>query len=217
MGAASGLPGASPRNGDRGKAAFVERRKGRSFVLIPYFPGNHVHGHAAKLWSNPHGSLLIHDDTETGAAVTISGACSTLSHQKARRAFPESAGKVLSIKRRDGSPMPDPEYWFAQEVEEVMTQRSALKPYALDPARPTCAISAGGQAHFDKKPAYFAAGSLPAYDMNLLHQREASGRRRDPSGAEHDHWNLEVRDALLSRLSHLEAVGLRMSENACVR
>jgi len=214
---ASGLPGASPRNGDRGKAAFVERRKGRSFVLIPYFPGNHVHGHAAKLWSNPHGSLLIHDDTETGAAVEISGACFILSHQKALRAFPESAGKVLSIKRRNDSPMPDPEYWFVQEVEEIMTQRGALKPYALDPARPTCAISAGGQAHFDKKPAYFAAGSLPAYDMNLLHQREALGRRRDPSGAEHDRWNETVRDALLARLSHLEAVGLGMPENACVR
>ena len=203
---ASGLPGASPRNGDRGKAGFVERRKGRSFVLIPYFPGNAVHGHAAKLWSNPHGSLLIHDDTETGAAVTISGACSIFSHQAALRAFPESARQVSGIKRRNGSAMPDPEYWFAQEVEEIVTQRGALKPYALDAARPTCAIHAGGQALFDKKPAYFAAGSIAAYDMHLLHRREASGRRRDPSGAEHLRWNSEVRDALQARVAHLEAV-----------
>jgi len=203
---ASGLPGASPRNGDRGKTAFVERRKGRSFVLIPYFPGNYVHGHAAKLWSNPHGTLLIHDDTDTGAAVAISGACSLLSHREAVRAFPESAGKVLGIKRRNGSPMPEPDYWFAQEVEQITMQRGALKPCALDSARPTCAIHAGGQALFDKKPAYFGAGSLPAYDMHLLHRREAAGRRRDPSGAEHDRWNLEVREALSARLTHLETV-----------
>jgi len=203
---ASGLPGASPRNGDRGKAAFVERRKGRTFVLIPYFPGNFVHGHAAKLWSNSRGSLLIHDDTETGAAVTISGACRILSHSETLRAFPDSAEKVSTIRRRNGSPMPDPEYWFVQQVEEIVTQRDALPLHALDPARPTCAISAGGQALFDKKPAYFAAGSLPAYDMNLLHQREAAGRRRDPSGAEHFCWNEEVRDALRARLAHLETV-----------
>jgi hypothetical protein len=40
----------------------------------------------------------------------------------------------------------------------------------------------------------------------LLHEREAAGRRRDPSGSEHDRWNEEVRDALLARLAHLETV-----------
>ena len=203
---ATGLPGASPRNGDRGKTAFVERREGRTFVLIPYHQGNSVHGHAAKLWSNPYGSLLVHDDTETGAAVTISGACSILTHLDALRAFPGSAEKVATIKNRKGSPMPDPEYWFAQVVEEILMQCGTLPPYALDPARPTCAIHAGGHALFDKKPAYFAVGSLPAYDMERQHQREATGRRRDPSGAEHDRWNEAVREALLARLTHLETV-----------
>ena len=203
---ASGLPGVSPRNGDRGKTAFVEQREGRTFVLIPYHPGNSVHGHAAKLWSNPYGSLLVHDDTETGTAVTISGACSILSHQETLRAFPQSAETVATIKNRKGSPMPDPEYWFAQGVEEIETGRDALLLYGLDPARPTCSISAAGPALFDKKPAYFAAGSLPAYDMQRQHRREAMGRRRDPSGAEHDRWNETVRQALLARLAHLETV-----------
>ena len=202
---ASGLPGVSPRNGDRGKAGFVERRGSRTYVLIPYFPGNAVHGHAAKLWSNPQGSLLVYDDTGSGAAVTISGACRTLSHAQALRAFPQSARKVATIRRRNGSPMPDPEYWFAQRVEKIVTQTETLEPYALDPARPTCAIHAAGPAHFDKKPAYFAADSLPLYDMHELHRREAEGRRRDPSGAEHHRWNHEVREALLSRLAHLDA------------
>ncbi len=204
---ASGLPGASPRNGDRGRAGFVERRGRRTYVLIPYFPGNAVHGHAAKLWSNPYGSLLVHDDTETGAAVTISGACRTLSHRRARRAFPRSAEKVTAIRRRNGSPMPDPEYWFAQRVEEIATLSGTLRPCGLDPARPTCAIHAGGQALFDKKPAYFAANSLPVYDMHRLHQRETAGRRRDASGSEHDRWSEKVREALLARLTHLKDVG----------
>jgi len=208
---ASGLPGASPRNGDHGKAGFVERRGRRTYVLLPYFPGNAVHGHAAKLWSNPHGSLLVHDDTQTGASVTISGACLVLSHGQVRQAFPQSAKKVTAIRRRNGSPMPDPEYWFAQRVEEIVMQRETLPLCALDPARPTCAISAGGQAFFEKKPAYFAADSLPAYDMRRLRQREAAGRRRDPSGWEHDRWGEEVREALLLRVAHLEGVGAKRS------
>ena len=202
---ASGLPGVSPRNGDRGMAGFVERRGSRTYVLIPYFPGNAVHGHAAKLWSNPQGSLLVYDDTGSGAAVTISGACSTLSHAQALRAFPQSAAKVATIRRRNGSPMPAPEYWFAQRVEKIVTQTETLPLLTLDPARPTCSIHAAGPAYFDKKPAYFAADSLPVYDMHELHRREAEGRRRDPSGAAHDRWNDEVREALLSRLTHLEA------------
>ena len=103
---ASGLPGVSPRNGDRGMAGFVERRGSRTYVLIPYFPGNAVHGHAAKLWSNPQGSLLVHDDTGSGAAVTISGVCSTLSHAQALRAFPQSAGKVATICAATALPCP---------------------------------------------------------------------------------------------------------------
>ncbi len=171
---ASGLPGVSPRNGDRGMAGFVERRGRRTFVVIPYFPGNAVHGHAAKLWSNPQGSLLVYDDTGTGAAITISGACSTLSHRQALRAFPQSARKVAVIRRRNGFPMPDPEYWFAQRVEKILTRAETLAPYALDPARPTCAIHAAGLAYFDKKPAYFAA----EFSAPLRHAQPAPARGR---------------------------------------
>ena len=87
---ASGLPGASPRNGDRGKTAFVERRNSKTCVLIPYHPGNAVHGHAAKLWSNPYGSLVIWDDTTTRAAVTISGPSRIVTHAAVKRDFPRA-------------------------------------------------------------------------------------------------------------------------------
>ena len=203
---ASGLPGASPRNGDRGKTAFTERRDCKTYVLIPYHPGNAVHGHAAKLWSNPQGSLIIWDDTTTCAAVTISGPSRVVTHAAVKRDFPNSAARAATITRRNGSPAPDPEYWFLQEVAEIACLRETLAPSALDPARPTCAINAGGHALFDKKPAYFAAGALPPYDMELQHRREATGRPIDPSGAEHLRWNESVRDALLARLTHLDSL-----------
>jgi hypothetical protein len=203
---ASGLPGASPRNGDRGKTAFTERRDCKTYVLIPYHPGNAVHGHAAKLWSNPQGSLIIWDDTTTCAAVTISGPSHVVTHAAVKRDFPNSAARAATITRRNGSPAPDPEYWFVQEVADIACLRETLAPSALDPARPTCAINAGGHALFDKKPAYFAAGALPPYDMELQHRREATGRPIDPSGAEHLRWNDSVRDALLARLTHLASL-----------
>jgi hypothetical protein len=203
---ASGLPGASPRNGDRGKTAFIEPRNSKTYILIPYHPGNAMHGHAAKLWSNPYGSLAIWDDTTTCAAVTISGPSRIVTHASVKRDFPESAAKAATITRRNGSPMPDPEYWFLQEVAEIALQRETLVPSALDPARPTCGIHAGGHALFGKKPAYFAADALPHYDMELQHRREAMGRPIDPSGAEHVRWNESVRDALLARLADLDSL-----------
>ena len=59
---ASGVPGASPRNGDCGKAVFLGHRARKPYVLIPYHAGNAVHGHAAKLWSNTQGTIVIYDD-----------------------------------------------------------------------------------------------------------------------------------------------------------
>jgi hypothetical protein len=61
-------------------------------------------------------------------------------------------------------------------------------------------------ALFDNKPAYFAAGALPPYDMELQHRREATGRLIDPSGTEHLRWKESVRDALLARLTHLDSL-----------
>jgi len=135
--------------------------------------------------SNAYGSLLVHDDTTTGVAVTISGPSHVISHEAALHEFPSSTARVATIRRRNGSAMPAPKYWFLQEVEEIALQRETLGAYALDPARPTCGINAGGQALFGKKPAYFAADGLPAHDTHWQHRREASGRRIDPSGAEH--------------------------------
>ena len=97
---ASGLPGASPRNGDLGKAAYVGRRGAGTFVLIPYFPGNAVHGHAAKLWSNPYGELMIWDDHCALSAITISGPSWTVAHWAVETRF--------SSHRRRGRDAPKP-------------------------------------------------------------------------------------------------------------
>jgi hypothetical protein len=202
---ASGLPGASPRNGDIGKAAFVERRRSKTYVLIPYYPGNAVHGHAAKLWSNSYGSLLVYDDVSARAAVSISGPCRIITHETALRRFPASAGKAAG-KRKKGSTTPAPEYWFVQEASEIAQQREILAAHALDPARPTCSINAGGRALHGKKPHYFAAEGLPSYDMELQHHREATGRPLDPGGVEGRKWHEEACDALAARLAHLRAL-----------
>jgi hypothetical protein len=102
----SGLAGASPRNRDRGKTAFVEGRDGKTCILIPYYPGNAVHGHAAKLWSNSYGSFLAHDETTTGVALTISGPSRVFSHEATLREFPASTERVATIPHRNGSAMP---------------------------------------------------------------------------------------------------------------
>jgi hypothetical protein len=95
---ASGVPGASPRNGDRGKAAFLGRRGRKAYLLIPYHPGNAVHGHAAKLWTNTYGTVVIFDDHSALISVTVSGPSRVISHEKAKRAFPmiaPSSGRLL--------------------------------------------------------------------------------------------------------------------------
>ena len=174
---ASGLPGASPRNGDLGKAAYVGRRGAGTFVLIPYFPGNAVHGHAAKLWSNPYGELMIWDDHCAWSAITISGQSWTVAHRAVERDFPAIAAEVATRENRKGAAATPPEYWFLQEVAEIVRQVEPLAANSLDPSRPTCSISAGGLAHHGKKPAYFAADTLPPYDQALQHEREAAGLR----------------------------------------
>jgi hypothetical protein len=204
---ASGLPGVSPRNGDYGKAGFVARTRKRTVVLIPYFAGNSVHGHAAKLWSNPRGTLLVADDHSNLCAVTLSGPCRTVAHGVVARDFPLVAAKVAERRNRKGAPAQPPEYWFLQEVEEIVQQIEPLAPNALDSARPTCSIHASGEAHHGKKPAYFAADTLPAYDRDLQHAREAAGRPFDPYGQAHRAWMKEVGGALDARRAHLAEIG----------
>lgn len=202
----AGLPGASPRNGDKGKAAYVCRRKNKLFLLIPYHPGNFIHGHAAKLWSNPFGTLVVSDDHHSLSRVMIAGSCRTMTHGRVKMDFPEAAAEVASQIGRTGKPIPDPEYWFVQHVSQLMLQREPLKMNMLEPGRETCTISAGGQSRHGKKPAYFAADNLPAYDMGLQHEREAAGRPLDPSGASSHEWQAQVGDALTARLEHLRRV-----------
>ncbi len=95
---AHGVPGASPRNGDRGKAVFLGRRGRKTYLLIPYHSGNAVHGHAAKLWSNSHGTIVIYDDHSALSAVTVSGPSRVVSHEWVARDFPLIAGEAASGK-----------------------------------------------------------------------------------------------------------------------
>ena len=203
---AGGVPGASPRNGDRGKAVFLGRRGRKAYLLIPYHPGNAVHGHAAKLWSNTYGTVVIFDDHSALISVTVSGPSWVISHEKVKRDFPMIAQEVARGQRRNQTAVPDPEYWYLQEVAEIVQQSEPLAANSLDPGRPTCSINAGGEARHDKKPAYFAANTLPPYDQLLQHEREKAGRPADPSGGQHRRWNESVRCALDARHDHLRRV-----------
>jgi hypothetical protein len=203
---ASGLPGVSPRNGDLGCAAFIGRYHQHTHLLIPYFPGNGVHGHAAKLLSNPYATLIVSDDHHALTRVYLSGPCRTVAHAFIERHFAAVAAVVAAQKGHNGEPVAQPEYWFLQQVDEIIQETEPLPAHVLDPGRPTCSISAGGQARHNKKPAYFAAESLPAYDMRLLHKRERLGRSKDSSGARHRLWTLEIEPALRERQEALRRI-----------
>jgi hypothetical protein len=203
---ASGLPGVSPRNGDVGLAGLVARRGKRPVILIPYFTGNGVHGHAAKIWSNPVASLMIWDDHTAGCAVTLSGPSRVASHDWVTSRFPEAAKKIGVRRRQNGEPADDPEYWFVQSVVDIRLQDEPVELNSLDSARATCSIHAAGLAHHGKKPAYFAADSLATYDMEWQHKREARGRPRDPSGDLRRSWLAESAGALEARRAHLAGV-----------
>ena len=203
---ARGIPGASPRNGDRGKAVFLGRHGLQLYLLIPYHPGNAVHGHAAKLWTNRHGTIVIYDDHSALSSVTVSGPSRVLTHEKVKRDFPMIAHEVTGGQRLNQTAFPDPEYWYLQEVTEIVQQREPLAANSLDPGRPTCSINAGGEARHGKKPAYFEADTLPLYDQVLQHEREKAGRPVDPSGGEHRQWNESVKCALDARREHLRRV-----------
>jgi hypothetical protein len=200
---ASGLPGVSPRNGEHGLAGFSARRGEKTFTLVPYFIGNAVHGHAAKLWSNPWSSLLVWDDHRSLSAATISGPTRVVEHAAVAKRFPLIAEMLATRRRRNGAAADDPEYWFAQEVTDIRLQKEPLAANWLDPARPPCSLNAGGLAKHGKKPAYFAADSLPPYDMRWQHEREAQGRPADPSGVSRRYWEWDSAEALAARRAHL--------------
>ncbi|MCX6460348.1 MAG: hypothetical protein NTZ03_08550 [Actinobacteria bacterium] len=202
---ASGLPGGSPRNGDIGSGAYVVARDDHDVLLIPYHPGNFIHGHAAKLWTNPHGVMVVHDDHDFLRNVTLRGPARVLSPHDARRDFPE----VVAVEIRRTSEAPgnrEPAYWFEQQVSEIIVETDSLAPMVLDEGRATCTISAAGQGKYSKKPAYFDAGCLDSYDQDLQHQREAAGRPVDPSGDAHRLWVAESAEKLAARTEHLNSV-----------
>ncbi len=200
---ADGLPGASPRNGDLGKVGLVARDRSGLVVLIPYYPGNSVHGHAGKLWSNPYGSLVISDDHTALTRVTIFGPAWITSHAAMKRRFSTigvSSGASQGAKK---GAQGLPEYWFVQEVAEIVQETEPLAANRLDPQRPTCSINAGGRAKHGKKPAYFAADTLPEYDRHRQHEREAAGRPTCRSGSSRRQWLETVDTALRARHEHL--------------
>lgn len=199
-----GLPGASPRNGEIGKAAFVARHGSKTSLLIPYFTGNAVHGHAAKLWSNPQGAIVIWDDHTALSAITVTGPSRVIEHLRMMRRFPHIAKEMAARRKRNGSQASDPEYWFEQDVAEIIQQNEPIAQNILDKARPTCSIHAAGLALHGKKPAYFATDSLPRYDQAWQHEREAEGRPKDPSGVSRSYWEWDSWDALAARRAHLE-------------
>ena len=203
---AAGLPGASPRNGDIGSVAYVVELKDHDLLLIPYHPGNFIHGHAAKLWTNPYGAVVVRDEHHHLRQVILRGPCRVLSPQNAYLEFPDVIRKEV---RRTSSPSRNrqPAYWFAQTVSELIVETELLAPMVLDESRASCLISAAGKGRFGKKPTYFDAQSTAAYDQTLQNHREAAGRPTDQSGAEHRRWASESAHAMAARIEHLQSIG----------
>jgi len=201
-----GLPGASPRNGDIGRAAFVETRRGRTHVLIPYHPGNAIHGHAAKLWTNPYSSVVFSDDHSARRRVTLSGRSWIADQAVVARRFPATSAAVLQPEGPDGPSVPEPVYWFVMRLDDVVWERGTLAANRLDPGRAACTINAGGQGRHTKKPGYFAADTVDRYDLHLQHERERAGRPVDPDGAERRAWTEAVTADLQARRDHLATV-----------
>ncbi len=213
---ASGLPGVSPRNGEFGMAGFTAPRGGKTLTLIPYFAGNAIHGHAAKLWSNPWSSLLFWDDHSWFSAITVSGPTCIAEHRETAARYPHITETLAARRRRNGGAAANPEYWFVQEIHEISVQEEPVAGNWLDPARPPCSINAGGLAHHGKKPAYFAADGLPVYDMRLQHDREKSGRPIDPEGVSRRRWEWEAAGAFAARHAHLSKLPVSTSSRAAV-
>lgn len=208
-----GLPGGSPRNGDVGSVAYVIERDEREVLLIPYHPGNFIHGHAAKLWSNPNGAIVIRDDHRHLRTVILHGPARVLDPVAAARQH----GTIVSAEiARTASAPGDrrPAYWFEQQVARIVVQTDPVPAMILDPGRATCTISAAGQGRHGKKPAYFDAGSLEAYDPTLQHHREAEGRPVDPTGTAHRAWVTASAAQLDARRTHLRTVADSWSDAA---
>ncbi|MEY4931768.1 MAG: hypothetical protein RLZZ403_88 [Pseudomonadota bacterium] len=198
----AGLPGASPRNGATGSVAYVVGAERNDLLMIPYHPGNFIHGHAAKLWSNPYGAIVVRDEHHHQRQVVLRGPCRVISPEDARIEYPDVIAMEVA-RSMASSRKQQPAYWFSQMVSEVIIETDLLPPMVLDESRPSCSLSAAGRGKFGKKPAYFDAQNTTAYDQALQHRREAAGRPTDASGAEHRRWASESANAMAARVAHL--------------
>jgi hypothetical protein len=201
----TGLPGASPRNGDTGSVAYVVGSSDSDMLLIPYHPGNFIHGHAAKLWSNPYGAIVVRDEHHHLRQVILRGPCHVISPRDASLAYPDivrmEIARSMSVSKKR-----QPAYWFAQTVSEIIVETDQMSSMVLDESRPSCFLNAAGKGKFSKKPAYFDAQNITAYDQALQHQRELAGRLIDTTGAEHRRWTSASATALAARRKHIQSI-----------
>ena len=205
---ATGLPGASPRNGQVGRAVLLGMRRGRTYILIPYHPGNAIHGHAAKLWSNRYASISVSDDHTLHRRVTIMGKSWVASHERIRREFPAVSRSVTHPDGGTEATVSDPVYWFVTRADTVTWERGALPAYILGEGREVCSINAGGEGRHTKKPKYFDTASLPTYDVAQQHHRESAGRAIDREGKARAVWLESLAPALAAREEHFASAGI---------
>ncbi|MBJ7281729.1 MAG: hypothetical protein JHD40_01310, partial [Acidimicrobiia bacterium] len=205
---ASGLPGASPRNGQVGRAVLLGSRRGRTYILIPYHPGNAIHGHAAKLWSNRYASISVSDDHTLHRRVTIMGKSWVASHERITREFPAVSRSITHPDGGTEATVSDPVYWFVTRADTVTWERGALPAYILGEGREVCSINAGGEGRHTKKPKYFDTASLPTYDVAKQHHRESAGRATDREGKARALWLESLAPALAAREEHFESAGI---------
>jgi len=200
-----GVPGASPRNGATGSVAYVVELADHDLLMIPYHPGNFIHGHAAKLWSNPHGAIIVRDDHHHLRQVVLRGPCRVVSHDDVSLEHPNIIKLEVARSTSISSRRP-PAYWFVQTVSEIIMETDVLTNMVLDESRPSCSLNAAGDGKFSKKPAYFAAQNTTPYDQALQHRREEAGRPTDASGREHRRWASESANAMETRLTRLQRI-----------
>ena len=182
--------------------------------MIPYYTGNFIHGHAAKLWSNPQGALMIRDDCSALSFIVIRGRARTAGHDWVEKHFPYVAAVTATRRKQSGERAADPDYWFVQDISEIVQQDEPLAANALDPVRPSGSIHAAGPALYGKKAHYFEAANLPCYDQAWQHKREAAGRPIDSGGTAHRDWMQDLAPALAARRAHLERATAPRREEA---
>lgn len=203
---ADGVPGASPRNGQIGSVGVIRFRSGRAYLLIPYHPGNAIHGHAAKLWSNRFSTVMVSDDHTHLRRLSLSGRTRTEGHESVVHKFKDAAGLLENGDETGDGKSKKPVYWFVMRIDEVTWEREPVSANQLIAERAVCTINAGGEGQHTKKPKYFDTASASEYDVLLQHHREAEGRPTDETGNERENWLIAIEGPLVKRLEHLASI-----------